>query len=171
MTTLSLRGSRFNVVILLFSVLYRPLHDAVENGHVEVVRLLLSYGADASLSTSTGLTPLELARSPVMVELLRGRPLSTSALLLSALVGYRTQNLLRLAHLIRRCLSTSLFVCFLGFLSDMAGESIDGSPVLPWHFPGTVSFMGERLTVLPVTRTFLSHLRYQWGVLDECTQW
>lgn len=79
-----------------------PLHDAVEKGHVEMVRLLLSYGADATLTTGSGLAPLELARSPIMVELLRG------------------------------------------FLSDMAGESIDGSPVLPWHFPGTASFMDPK---------------------------
>ncbi|KAH7963087.1 hypothetical protein HPB52_019519 [Rhipicephalus sanguineus] len=86
------------------SCLSRPIHDAVEKGHVEMVRLLLSYGADATLTTGSGLSPLELARSPIMVELLRG------------------------------------------FLSDMAGESIDGSPVLAWHFAGTASFMDPKDT-------------------------
>ncbi|XP_076347323.1 uncharacterized protein LOC143245163 isoform X2 [Tachypleus tridentatus] len=50
----------------------RPLHDAVENDHVEIVRMLLSYGADPTIATYSGYTPLKLARSPIMVEFLRG---------------------------------------------------------------------------------------------------
>lgn len=51
---------------------YRPLHDAVENDHVEVVRLLLSYGADPTIATYSGLEPMKLARSPMMAEFLQG---------------------------------------------------------------------------------------------------
>lgn len=54
--------------ILLF---YRPLHEAVENGFVEIVRLLLSYGADPLLATYSGLTPLSLAIDDATVELLQ----------------------------------------------------------------------------------------------------
>lgn len=34
----------------------RPLHEAVEQGYIEVVRLLLSYGADPLLATYSGMT-------------------------------------------------------------------------------------------------------------------
>lgn len=40
----------------------RPLHEAVENGDIELVRLLLSYGADPLLSTYAGQTPLSLVK-------------------------------------------------------------------------------------------------------------
>lgn len=39
----------------------RPLHEAVENGHIELARLLLAYGADPSLLTFGGLSWLALA--------------------------------------------------------------------------------------------------------------
>lgn len=39
----------------------RPLHEAAENGATELVRLLLSYGADPLLATYSGQTPLMLA--------------------------------------------------------------------------------------------------------------
>jgi len=39
----------------------RPLHEAVENGDVHLVRLLLSYGADPRLATYSGQSPLSLA--------------------------------------------------------------------------------------------------------------
>lgn len=39
----------------------RPLHEAAENGFTEIVRLLLSYGADPLLATYAGQTPLMLS--------------------------------------------------------------------------------------------------------------
>lgn len=48
----------FNLVLRYF---FRPLHEAAENGFVEIIRLLLSYGADPRLATYAGLTPLSLA--------------------------------------------------------------------------------------------------------------
>jgi len=38
----------------------RPLHEAAENGFTELIRLLLSYGADPLLATYSGYTPLSL---------------------------------------------------------------------------------------------------------------
>ena len=32
----------------------RPFHEAIENGHIELARLLLAYGADSSLATYAG---------------------------------------------------------------------------------------------------------------------
>lgn len=51
--------------------IYRPLHEAAENGYVEIVRLLLSYGADPALATYSGLTPLSLAVDEATVSLLQ----------------------------------------------------------------------------------------------------
>lgn len=51
----------------------RPIHDAVDHNRLEIVRLLLSAGADAKVATYTGKTPLKLARSPEMKKLLAGR--------------------------------------------------------------------------------------------------
>jgi len=39
-------------------LLQRPLHQTVENDHIEVMRLLLSYRADPTLATYGGQTPL-----------------------------------------------------------------------------------------------------------------
>ena len=50
-----------NYNVHLFALIYRPLHEACENGHVELVRLLLSYGADPLLATYAGQAPIELA--------------------------------------------------------------------------------------------------------------
>lgn len=50
---------------------FRPLHEAAENGFVEVVRLLLSYGADPALATYSGLTPLSLAVDESTITLLQ----------------------------------------------------------------------------------------------------
>lgn len=43
---------------------------ACENGHVELVRLLISYGADPTLTTYAGQSPLELAEHHAPVRLL-----------------------------------------------------------------------------------------------------
>lgn len=50
----------------------RPLHDAVESDQIELVRLLLSYGADPTIATYSGLTPLKLSRSKRMLQFLKG---------------------------------------------------------------------------------------------------
>lgn len=44
----------------------------MENDHIEVVRLLLSYGADPLLATYAGRTPLKIARSKKMKAFLKG---------------------------------------------------------------------------------------------------
>lgn len=52
-------------------VLCRPLHEATEHGNLEMMRLLLSYGADPLLATYSGLTPLSLAHNPEARALLQ----------------------------------------------------------------------------------------------------
>ncbi|XP_073445938.1 BCL-6 corepressor-like protein 1 isoform X2 [Dendrobates tinctorius] len=44
----------------------RPIHDAVVNDNLETVWLLLSYGADPTLATYSGQTPMKLASSETM---------------------------------------------------------------------------------------------------------
>lgn len=44
----------------------RPIHDAVVNDNIETVWLLLSYGADPTLATYSGQTPMKLASSEAM---------------------------------------------------------------------------------------------------------
>ncbi|KAG8448223.1 hypothetical protein GDO86_015354 [Hymenochirus boettgeri] len=44
----------------------RPIHDAVVNDNLETVWLLLSYGADPTLATYSGQTPIKLASSEAM---------------------------------------------------------------------------------------------------------
>ena len=51
---------------------FRPLHDAVENDHIEMARLLLSYGADPTLSTFSGKNINNMIRSKEMREFLNG---------------------------------------------------------------------------------------------------
>lgn len=45
-------------------LIFRPLHEACENSHVELIRLLLAYGADPLLGTYAGQTPEELTEGP-----------------------------------------------------------------------------------------------------------
>lgn len=59
----------------------RPIHDAVENDHLEVVRVLLSYGADPTLATYSGRGLLKMTHSDSMERFLidyfadlQGRP-------------------------------------------------------------------------------------------------
>lgn len=47
-----------------------PLHDASVNGHESMISLLLRYGANPSLKTSSHKTALDLAVSPAIVRLL-----------------------------------------------------------------------------------------------------
>ena len=47
-----------------------PLHDASVNGHERMISLLLRYGANPSLKTSSHKTALDLAVSPAVVRLL-----------------------------------------------------------------------------------------------------
>ena len=49
----------------------RPLHEAMENGHAELTRLLLSYGADPTLSTYSGQRPSDLTTDSVCQLLLQ----------------------------------------------------------------------------------------------------
>jgi len=46
------------------------LHQAAENNHLELVRLLLAYGADPLLATYTGQTALTLTSMDSIKELL-----------------------------------------------------------------------------------------------------
>ena len=50
----------------------RPLHEAVENGHCELARLLLAFGADPTLTTYSGQTCLALASDKQTERLLQG---------------------------------------------------------------------------------------------------
>lgn len=51
----------------------RPLHDAVENDHVEVVRFLLACGADPTLTSYSGRAPINMTHSAAMETFLEGR--------------------------------------------------------------------------------------------------
>ena len=55
-----------NCTSLIEMDLFRPLLEAAENDHLELVRLLLSYGADPRLATYGGQTPLGLSISDTM---------------------------------------------------------------------------------------------------------
>ncbi|MEE6499803.1 hypothetical protein FKM82_003587 [Ascaphus truei] len=56
-----------------------PLHDASNNGHYKVVKLLLRYGGNPHQSNRKGETPLKIAYSPTMVNLLLGKGTYTSS--------------------------------------------------------------------------------------------
>lgn len=51
----------------------RPIHDAVENDHLHVVRILLSYGADPTLATYSGRGLLKMTHSESMERFLTGK--------------------------------------------------------------------------------------------------
>ena len=50
----------------------RPIHDAAEGGHVDVLRVLLSYGADPLLATYSGNTALSCTKDPNARAFLEG---------------------------------------------------------------------------------------------------
>ena len=49
------------VIHILLPYNFRPIHDAAENGDCLILRLLLSYGGDPTLTSYTGETTLQLA--------------------------------------------------------------------------------------------------------------
>ena len=51
----------------------RPIHDAVENDHFELVRLFLACGADPTLTSYTGRTLISMAKTPEMRTFLKGK--------------------------------------------------------------------------------------------------
>lgn len=60
--------------LFLFLLLaLRPLHDAVENDHLEVVRFLLACGADPTLTSYSGRAPINMTHSATMETFLEGR--------------------------------------------------------------------------------------------------
>ena len=67
----SFNNSQFLILTFFFTYgCTRPLLEAVDNDHLEVVRLLLSFGADPTLATYGGQTPLSTSSSPAMSEFL-----------------------------------------------------------------------------------------------------
>ncbi|XP_077513853.1 uncharacterized protein LOC144124827 [Amblyomma americanum] len=114
-----------------------PLHEAASRGHLRVGRALLQCGADPNACAHNGRRPLHDAVEKGHVEMVR--------LLLSygADATLTTGSGLSPLELARSPVMVELLR---GFLSDVAGESIDGSPVLPWHFAGTASFMDPKDT-------------------------
>lgn len=114
-----------------------PLHEAASRGHLRVGRALLQCGADPNACAHNGRRPIHDAVEKGHVEMVR--------LLLSygADATLTTGSGLSPLELARSPIMVELLR---GFLSDMAGESIDGSPVLPWHFAGTASFMDPKDT-------------------------
>ena len=53
--------------------LWTALHWAVAHGHTNVVQLLLAYNADVNAASDTGKTPLDMAETDHMRQLLRRR--------------------------------------------------------------------------------------------------
>lgn len=53
-------------------ICFRPLHDAVENDHVEVARFLLACGADPTLTSYSGRGPINMTHSATMETFLEG---------------------------------------------------------------------------------------------------
>ena len=53
-------------------MLYRPLHDACEKGHVEIIRLLLAFGADHTIATYAGFLPVDCILDNKLKEYFKG---------------------------------------------------------------------------------------------------
>lgn len=58
---------------------FAPLHLAVSNGQVDIVKLLISHGADVNTSDGNGQTPLQLAASSIMIDVLNVQGLEIDA--------------------------------------------------------------------------------------------
>lgn len=67
---------------------FRPLHDAVENDHVEVVRFLLACGADPTLTSYSGRGPINMSHSATMETFLEGKEATHHTR--SAIWGFQT---------------------------------------------------------------------------------
>ena len=52
---------------------FRPIHDAVDNNWLELVRMLLAYGADPLIATYSGRTTIKLARTKAMKTFIIGK--------------------------------------------------------------------------------------------------
>ncbi|XP_077983062.1 uncharacterized protein LOC144437904 [Glandiceps talaboti] len=56
-----------------------PLHDAAVNGHTKVVELLLKHGADPLQQNHRGQTPMNIARSSEIIQLLKNEIIYSSS--------------------------------------------------------------------------------------------
>jgi len=61
------------IILLQCCVIFRPIHDVVENDHIEMLRLLLTFGADPTLSTYAGRPLVKIARSDRMRKFIQGK--------------------------------------------------------------------------------------------------
>lgn len=77
------------MALYFFFPLLRPLHDAVASDNLPIVWLLLNHGADPTLATYSGHTPVKLAHSASMKTFLTGKCsfCSASAQLSSQVLG------------------------------------------------------------------------------------
>ena len=62
------------------------MHDAIENDHIEMVRLLLSYGADPTLATYSGKSPRSMIKSAEMKQFLQGKCTIMSADIITIII-------------------------------------------------------------------------------------
>ena len=80
-TTAFTRAKTFRYCLSVFLIavrlcfcllLSRPIHDAAEGGHVDVLRVLLSYGADPLLATYSGNSALSCSKEQNSRAFLKG---------------------------------------------------------------------------------------------------
>lgn len=68
----SLSKRIYRQIKTFFCCFFRPIHDAVASDNLPVVWLLLNHGADPTLATYSGQTPVKLAQSQSMKTFLKG---------------------------------------------------------------------------------------------------